>query len=256
MIEKREYMELAKLYDIFMEEVDYKNWADKMIALKDSSGEKGKVLELGCGTGNLTLEFLKMGYEVVALDISQEMLTVADDKLGKYRSRLKLIKQDMKDMDIGKGYKSIFCGCDGFNYILDEKELLGVFKKCHGALIPGGSLVFDISSQWKIENVLGNNIFREERGNCEIFWMNSYNVDKRVLEMDITFFVPDRQDEEGEQLYKKFDEYHIQRAYSTDQIIQMLAKENFDKIEVFGADGKTKPKEKDERLFFSCRKRL
>ena len=256
MIEKREYIELARLYDIFMEEVDYKNWADKMIALKDYSGEKGKVLELGCGTGNLTLEFLKQGYEVVALDISQDMLTVAEDKLGKFRSRLKLIKQDMRVMEIGKGYKSVFCGCDGFNYILDEKELLGVFKKCHDALVAGGSFIFDISSLWKIENVLGNNSFREERGKCEIFWINSYNVEKHEVEMDITFFVPDRQDEKGEELYKKIDEYHIQRAYSTEEIIQMLEDENFEKIEVFGADGKTKPKEKDERLFFSCRKRL
>lgn len=252
MIEKHEYVELAGLYDLFMEDVDYEEWAKKMISLAAVSKKRGKILELGCGTGNLTLEFLKSGFDVVALDLSQEMLTCAEEKLRKNRNRLKLIRQDMRSMEVGKGFQTIFCGCDGFNYILDEKDLLIVFKKCYEVLEPGGRFVFDISSLWKIENVLGNNCFREERGDCEIFWLNSYNPEKKEVELDLTFFVPDREDEAGEVLYKKFDEYHIQRAYREDEIVQMLGYAGFEDIMVFGSDGCTEVREKDERLFFSC----
>lgn len=253
MEKKHEYVELAALYDIFMEEVDYESWAKKILDLSELDEKSTKLLELGCGTGNLTAEFLKKGFEVVALDISSEMLTEAESKLKKYRNKLKLIQQDMRTMNVGKGFHGVFCGCDGFNYILDEKELLGIFKKCYNALAPGGSFVFDISSFWKIENVLGNNCFREERENCEIFWTNNYDPEIEEVEMDITFFIPERVNEKGDVLYKKFDEYHIQKAYKTESILKMLSYEGFEDIKVFGADGGSDPREKDERLFFSCK---
>ena len=250
---KHEYVELAALYDIFMEEVDYEGWAEKLLNLASIEKGHGKILEIGCGTGNLTAEFLKKGFEVVALDISSEMLTEAEDKLKKHRNRLKLVQQDMRTMDVGKGFHGVFCGCDGFNYILDEKELLSVFKKCYNALTPGGSFVFDISSDWKIVNVLGNNSFREERENCEIFWTNSYDTETEEVEMDITFFVPEKTGKEGDVLYRKFEEYHIQRAYKMESIIKMLSYEGFEGIKAFGGDGCSAPREKDERLFFTCR---
>lgn len=256
MEKKHEYVELAALYDIFMAEVDYKSWAEKLFSLANLEEAHGKILEIGCGTGNLTSEFLKKGFDVVALDLSSEMLTEAENKLKKHRNRLKLVQQDMRDMNVGKGFKAVLCGCDGFNYILNEKDLLNVFKSCYKALEPGGRFVFDISSQWKIENVLGNNCFREVRENCEIFWTNCYDVEKEEVEMDITFFIPEEINKEGDTLYKKFDEYHVQKAYNTESILKMLSYEGFEDIKVFGGDGCSAPREKDERLFFSCQTAL
>ncbi len=254
---RNEYIELAELYDVFMKDVDYDEWVNIILTLTGKLPIGAKVIELACGTGNITLRLAKKGLNITALDVSEEMLTEAEKKLSKkdnvnLRKNIRFVNQDMRYFDLGNGYEAIFCICDGFNYILTEKELVMVFKKCFDALKAGASLVFDISSIWKLENILGNNSFKENREEYEIYWFNSYDEESRVVELDLTFLMPEKNNDVI--LYRKFQEHHIQRGYTSNEIKEMLEYAGFQDINVFGTDGISEEREKDERVFFSAKK--
>lgn len=223
----KQYSGLAQFYDKAID-IDYCSWIDFVSYYLKSRGvgvEGKKVLELGCGTGNMTLMLKKKGMDVTALDISEDMLTIAEQKLRENGYKVNFALQDMIYFNMGRTYDFVCSFCDGYNYVFEDGDLKKSFDRVYKHLNPGGYFIFDISTLYKLKNIIGNNTFTLNEDDMCYIWDNY--MDDDIIEMYITFFI-----KEGN-MYKRVDETHIQRAYGTDTIIKCLNDSGFNKIEVY-----------------------
>lgn len=245
----RSYGEFSNLYDQLMDDFDYNKWGEYIDEIIVNKGLNGKnILEMACGTGNLTKKLLEFGYFVDGFDSSEEMLALAGNKLRKHKS-LRLFKMDMRSFKMDKSYDAVIAACDSINYILDEMALEKTFSNAYRHLKPGGVFIFDLNSEYKLKNVLGNNIFLEDREDIFYTWENQLDEEKGIVDFILTFFVT----EDGVN-YKRFDEIHKERAYKTEDIKELLAKVGFHSIEVYEAFSFEKISDSSERVNFVATK--
>lgn len=247
-----EYKYLSNIYDKSMNlsNIDYDKWFEK---ISNFMGEEKKniknILELGCGTGNITQKLLENGYEVVGIDKSFEMLQIAKEKAELFKEKAIFIQQDVCDIDF-EIYEidMILAVNDLINYIIQEDELQNLFDFCYKHMRKNGLLIFDISSLYKIENILANNVFFEEDDDYCMIWQNMYDKEDKIIQMYIDIF---KEDKNG--LYERYQEDHIQKAYEEKQIDNMLKKSGFENIkkEYFSTD---KDISKSERIFYVLKK--
>lgn len=241
-----QYKDLAFYYDKMMD-VDYDSWVQFLETLfkkYDLDFIDKTALELGCGTGNMTLRLSNLGVKVVAVDLSEEMLNVAKNKV-KNRGVI-FINKDMVEIDFGKKFDFVFSFCDGFNYLIEDEELFNLLKKVYNHLKDDGFFIFDISSEYKLKNLIGNNTFTCNEEDYSYIWDNY--VDENIIDMYITIFV-----KEGK-LYRRIDEHHIQRAYSKEEMVNFLKNAGFKHVETYDNYSLNKDKETSERITFVVRK--
>ncbi len=246
-----QYSNFAFIYDDLMNDVDYDGWV-KYIEdiIKDENLKVQNILELACGTGNMTIPLTKKNYDIAAIDISDEMLSVAREKAEKEGVELVLLQQDLAEFDFEiDNLDCILCACDGFNYITYDDDLQRVFNKSYELLKHEGVLIFDISSYYKLANVLGNNMYGENREDVAYMWQNYFDEEENLVEMELSFFI---KDENGK--FDRFKEVHQQRAYTEDEIIEMLNEAGFEYIKTYGDFKFEAPNEETERIFFVCKK--
>ncbi len=244
------YNEFAEVYDLFMEDVDYKACCKYIEEIFDLYGIKPKrVLDTACGTGNITIPMALSGYEMWGLDISEDMLSIAESKARASKQKLKLLNQDMVQMNLNGKFEAVLCMCDGVNYILDEEGLINYFASVYKTLEQKGIFIFDISSYDKIRFVLGNNTFYEEKNNKHYIWNNNYDEASETVEMELIFFIP-----QGS-LFRKFEEQHIQKAHKWEYLAELLEKSGFEEIRVFDGFSLKEPNKKSERIFFAAMKK-
>lgn len=248
-MENRSYEFLSHIYDDLMQDTNYKDWADYLIKLIKDQGENPlNILELGCGTGNITLELLQKGYEVVGVDISEEMLEIAGEKTEIFGDKVILIEQDITELDFDVyEIDTVIAVNDTFNYILDKEKLNNLLVYLHPRLKTGGQLVFDLSSGYKLQNTLGANTFGESFEEMAYLWENYYDQESGQVFMEINIF------EKKGQYYERFTETHVQRAYKQKEITDILQEIGYRNIKVYSDfNFDENIKENAQRLFFSC----
>lgn len=215
------YKDFAHIYDkLIYEDINYKKWAEVILKIcSDFSVERNDYLDLACGTGNMTKEIGKGFKNIWAVDLSEDMLIEAEEKLRTNKINNKLICQDICHLELNKKFDLITCSLDSTNYILDEDGLRAYFEGVHKHLKDQGIFVFDINSYYKLTNILGNNIFNFDNGDTVYIWENTLEDD--IVQMYITFF-----QKEGK-LYRRFDEEHEERAYKEELIEKNLSEVGF-----------------------------
>lgn len=240
------YDRFAALYDPLMRDVNYDDWADYLLSfLNDRWGKKPFVIaECACGTGEITLRLARAGHKMTGLDISTEMLSVAGEKARRAGMKIPFVQQDMRKLALHRQVDAVIAACDGVNYLTSREHAKQFFKAAFTALKPGGMLLFDVSSRYKLSEILAGNTFGEDDGERAYFWRNAYDEDNKLLEMQLTFFA-----REGE-LYRRFTETHIQRAHSEMELIHALESAGFMEHEVYCAFTREPPKRDCERLQF------
>lgn len=246
-----QYSDFAFIYDELMNDVDYNGWIKYIEEIIEKENVKVQnILELACGTGNLTIPLTKKNYDIAGIDISDQMLNVAREKAEKEGVELVLLQQDIAELDFDvTNLDCILCACDGFNYITYDDDLENVFAKSHDLLKDGGLFIFDISSHYKLSTILGNNMHGENREDISYLWQNYFDEEQNLIEMELAFFVKDANGK-----FDKFEEVHQQRAYTEDEIIESLQISGFTDIKVYGDFTFEKPKKDSERIFFVCKK--
>ncbi len=232
------YSILAQFYDELMD-VDYMNWANYLISLFGK--EVKSVLDLGCGTARLTNELHKRDYNVVAVDSSRAMLSIAWEN---YANSFPILNQNLIGLDLGKKFDAIISTCDVINYLIKEDDLLKAFKRIKAHLGCQGKFLFDISSKYKLENLIGENTFAEDNLDYAYIWQNQLHGN--LLNMDLTFFILDA----DKSCYLRFEENHTQRAWHVDEILSILKKAGFSDVEVLTCFTKEKVVEVAERIQF------
>lgn len=233
------YEELAKVYDRLMYDADYDKWTNFIF---DRVEKGSSVLELACGTGEGTVRLCER-YDVIACDISEQMLNVASEKIRKNGKKVKLICEDMTEVSIHKPVDAVVCICDGFNYITELSDLETAFKSVKNNLKSGGSFIFDISSEYKLKN-MHEQMFYEDDDDITYFWNNYFDENTNCLEMNVTFFALEKN------VYNRFDEQHVQRAHSINEILTLLNKTGFTVKGVFDDYSENEANSESNRITF------
>ncbi|MDO4565206.1 MAG: class I SAM-dependent methyltransferase [Clostridia bacterium] len=246
-----QYGEFAQYYDRMMHDVDYDRWAEYLDGLIRAfkTGDGATILDCACGTGSITLRLNLKGYEMIGADRSEEMLREAQTKARAAGCRIPFVRQDMKALAIHRPVDVVNCSCDGVNYLLGFEELRDFFRAANSCLKTEGLLLFDCSTEYKLKNILGNNFMAEDGEGYTYLWQNRYRPKARLLEMELIFFVL-----EGE-LYRRFDETHLQRAHRQGEITAALEDCGFEALAVYDAFTNAEPDEKAARIQFAARKR-
>lgn len=225
------YSVLAKHYDKLIE-YDYRRVAELC-----SSEGRGNFLDLFCGTGLLTIELAKCGLNVQGSDISMEMLDIASDNARSQGLRILFREEDAVRFAYSKPLDGITAGCDGINYLNDE-SLDKLFCKVSEALKSGGIFLFDYSTEYKLKEILGDNLYYEDLDELTYFWQNKYDKKTNSVKMDLLFF------EKGQDgRYIRAEECQRQYIHSREYILELASRYSF-----------TVDKEVDLKSFNSPRK--
>ncbi|KEO85161.1 class I SAM-dependent DNA methyltransferase [Tumebacillus flagellatus] len=245
------YGEFAEYYDLLMQDAPYERW---MTFLEEAMArldlKPRHIADLGCGTGKLTLELFQRGYTVTGVDLSEEMLMIAQSKLERPSPKLRFLCQDLRELVLPEPVELAVSFCDSLSYIVEEEDLRATFARVRQNLKPGGCFLFDVHSIYKLQEKLGNNVFYEDNEEVTYLWQSRYDDQRQQVEYDITFFALEDADEE---LYRRFHEFHVQRAYEVDVLRGLLNDCGFTTVEVYADFGWDVPTKTAERLFFVAR---
>lgn len=240
------YNHFAEIYDDLTENVNYKVRSDYISDFfnKYSIPQNASVLDLACGTGSITAELLKKGYSPIGIDLSNEMLTVADSKLS---GKIQLINADMRDFKLVNPVDAAVSLLDSINHLESEDDLNECFKCVYNSLKNNGLFIFDVNTVYKHNYILGNNTFVFDEENYFLSWDNELLKNNKIrIMLDIFMF-------NGES-YDRFSEEFIETAYEADTLKRLLTP-YFDVLGVYDELTLNNPESNSERLYFVCKRR-
>ncbi|WP_367565770.1 class I SAM-dependent methyltransferase [Lacrimispora sp.] len=243
------YTSFAQVYDMFMDNIPYKEWCEYVTGLLQEYGIKdGLILDLGCGTGSLTELLAEEDYDMIGVDNSEDMLQTAMEKRGESGRDILYLMQDMREFELYGTVRAVVSICDCMNYILDYEDLVQVFRLVNNYLDPKGIFIFDLNSVYKYEHILGDSTIAEDREDCSFIWDNYYDKETGINEYCLSLFI--RQEED---LYRKYTENHYQRAYPLEQVKAAIEAAGMEFITAYDAFTKAPVKGDSERIYVIAR---
>ena len=244
------YTSFASVYDTFMDNIPYEEWAEYLVdLLKEYGISDGLVLDLGCGTGNMTELLATTGYDMIGVDNAEEMLEIAMEKREKSGHDILYLLQDMREFELFGTVRAIVSVCDSINYITEKEDLLEVFRLANNYLDPKGIFIFDFNTVYKYREVLGNQTIAEDREDCSFIWDNYYYEDEQINEYELSLFIK----EQDSDLYRKYQEMHYQKAYDLDTIKGLVEQSGLEYITAYDAFTRNKPTTESERVYVVAR---
>ncbi|WP_110926943.1 class I SAM-dependent DNA methyltransferase [Bacillus massiliglaciei] len=246
------YERFAYVYDELMKDVPYDKWLELLTAKLQKYKIMGsQVLDLACGTGEITLELARHGFEVTGVDLSEEMLMVARAKAEKERLNIPFFQQNMAELEGLGQFDCVTIFCDSLNYLRTEQDVLDTFAGVSRHVKPQGLFLFDVHSVYKMEHIFQNQTFAVNDDRVSYIWNCFPGSEPYSVEHDLSFFVL----EEESGLYDRFDEFHSQRTYPAETYQTWLEAAGFELLEVLG-DLEEQPVQADtERILFIARKK-
>ncbi|PFG05628.1 class I SAM-dependent methyltransferase [Bacillus sp. es.034] len=246
------YERFAYVYDYLMQDVPYEGWLEYVNRQAEHYLVHGKrVLDIACGTGELSLRLARDGYDVTGVDLSQDMLTIAQEKASAQNVHIQLFQQDMSRLDSLGEYDIITIFCDSLNYLEDESDLESTFKGVYSHLKQDGLFLFDVHSIFKMTQIFMNQTFTLTDEHVSYIWDCFPGEVPNSVEHELTFFVED--EETGQ--YERVEELHKQRTYPILMVKEWLAENGFDVLNITGDFTEESPNDKSERIFFACKKK-
>ncbi|RGY97813.1 class I SAM-dependent methyltransferase [Clostridium sp. AM58-1XD] len=243
------YSGFAAVYDLFMDNIPYEEWCEYLSGLLRKYGiEDGLVLDLGCGTGTLTELLAEKGYDMIGVDVSEEMLQIAMDKRALSGHDILYLLQDMREFELYGTVRAVVSICDSLNYIMDYEDLVHVFSLVNNYLDPEGIFIFDLNTVYKYEHLLGDQTIAEDREESSFIWDNFYDEEEQINEYDLNLFIR----EEGNR-YRKYTETHYQKAYTLETVRQALQEAGLKFMTAYDAFTTKPPQENSERLYVIAR---
>ena len=244
------YAAFASVYDRLMADVNYPAWAYYYKALLQKYGvAQGRVCECACGTGSLTIQLAMLGYQMTGADISAEMLFEAGQKARKHGVMIPFIRQDMCHLHVHRPVDAILCTNDGLNYLGSSGRLSAFFRAAYTTLRPGGTLIFDLSTPYKLEHDLGNRLLGDETEEFAYLWRNRLAGNRKFVELDLTIFI-----RQADGSYLRVSERQKQYLHTADQLRNQLAAAGFTDIAFFGDQRLSEPARHERRWFIAAHK--
>lgn len=242
------YCEFSAVYDELTQNVDYpKRFEYINHFLIENNITNGTVLDLACGTGSMSIELIKNGFDVIGIDLSENMLEIASNRLLEYGDNFSLLKGNMTDYRLDKYVKACICSLDSINHLNDINDVEKTFCNVYNSLDKNGVFVFDVNTIYKHNEILANNTFVFDEEDFYLVWDNEY-VSDRVVRILLDMFVWNGKS------YDRFSESFEETAYSIDELLDALCRAGFSDISVYDELTLNPPREKSERLYFICKK--
>ena len=246
------YTAFASVYDRLMADVDYSQWAAFYRMLLSQYGiSRGKVCECACGTGSLTILLADMGYQMTGVDLSADMLFEASQKARKHGAMIPFVKQDMRFLRLHRQMDAILCTNDGVNYLENPQQLSEFFRAAYLALRAGGVLIFDLSTPYKLEHVLGDSFYGDETEDMAYLWRNHFSKTRQLTELDLAIFI--RQKDNS---YQRIEEHQKQYAHTRTLLKNLLQTAGFTDISLFGDRHTAPPGPEENRWHIAALKPL
>lgn len=265
------YTSFAAVYDTFMDNIPYEEWKDYLVSLLNDHGvADGLVLELGCGTGNMTRLLGAAGYDMIAVDNSEEMLMIARTKAMDDGADILYLLQDMRAFELYGTVRAVVSICDSMNYMTEPEDLLTVFRLVNNYLDPGGVFIFDMNTLYKYKDVLGDRTIAENREDCSFIWDNYYYEQECINEYELSIFIRDgawvgaQGDDDDEtqacdacqgEPFLRFTETHYQRAYTLTEVRELLTRAGMEFVAAYDAFTKAPVKPDSERMYIIAREK-
>lgn len=242
------YDDFAGLYEK-LQDVNYEAFADYIEEIFKSEDIKPElVLDLACGTGTLTCLLAKRGYDMIGIDASCEMLDIAREKAQSLGADILYLNQDMTDFELYGTVDAIICTLDGVNYLTEDKELEQMFSLAGNYLNPGGIMVFDINTEYKLSRILGNNTYVNEEKDIYYVWQNEYDEGERICYFRLDFF-----EKQPDGSYHRSIEEQAERAYSLDEIRSAADKGGMKVSAIYDEFTLSPPQNESQRCFVVLR---
>lgn len=233
--------EFSEIYDILMKEVSYNKWSEFIHKRLDG---KKDILEIGCGTGEITKRLGEKNYKITAVEPSENMLVKAYEKLRKIPN-IRIMKGDGRSIQMDKKFDAVVSACDVVNYMLKDKDLEDFIVNSWNLLKEDGMIIFDISSYNKLKNILGNNTFVSEEEGIFYVWENNFVEEKDISEMTLNFFIKD-----GDS-YKRITEVQSQRAFKVEKVKEVLEEKGFKDVKIYEDYRDKNIDDESERIVFT-----
>ena len=242
------YQNLAASYDRLTNDVDYKSWVDFAHAILEKEGLTVRtVADLACGTGSATRILAEMGYQVTAVDLSEEMLTEAMDKCCDLDNLPAFVHQNLAELRLPRAVDMAVCFLDSLDYILDPADCEAAIRRAYKALNPGGIFIFDVNTPQKLR-AMDSQVFLDEDDDVYCVWRGEFDEDTNICSYGMDLF-----QREGEVWHRSFEE-HREYAYSIEQLKGYLKAAGFTKIQVWADREFCAPREGEQRVWFQARK--
>lgn len=243
------YTSFASLYDIFMEDTPYDEWLEFIIKkFEQYNVPKELILDLGCGTGTMTEKMAALGYDMIGVDMSTDMLQAANIKKNLSGSTALYLQQDMRELELYGTVSAAICLCDSINYIVEASDLMKVFSLVNNYLDPEGIFIFDFNTDYKYREIIGDTTIAENREQGSFIWENYYYEKECINEYDLTIF-----EKNLDGRFDKHVETHFQKGYTPKEIEYILTKAGMKFLEMIDADTSGPVTETSERVFVVAR---
>lgn len=234
-----QYATLAKHYDQLMGDFNYDGYFEFIQNITSGYG-----VDLCCGSGKATIMLAKKGCTMIGVDSSIQMLNVAMINAKKHAQNIQWLNINAQDFEPIRELDFALCMCDGINY-MSKQDFIQLVSNLDNYIRQNGYFIFDISSRYKLEKVLGNNVFCDETDDVAYIWSNNYDPIEHTSEMQLSIFERQLGDN-----YKRSEEQHLQYAHSKQDILNCLKKQWI--VNVYDGENFTKDNEKSKRLLFVC----
>lgn len=248
------YAALAPVYEHLGEEINYSAWADFIEACfeKYLPTRPSLVLDLACGTGRMTRELARRGYDMIGVDGSAEMLSEASQK---ERDGILYLLQDMRSFELYGTVGAVTCCLDSVNYLLTEKDLAACFSLVHNYLDPDGLFLFDVNTPYKFAHIYGQNAyiledtFGKGKNARSVYcgWQNCYDEKTGICDFDLSLF-----EEQPDGSYRRSTERQQERCYPMETLKAALESAGFEVLGTFADYRFSAPAETTERWYFAA----
>ncbi len=244
----RSYGIFAEFYDSLTENVEYQKRGEYFNSIIERfGGKKGVLLDLACGTGSLSEVFDSFGYDVIGIDNSADMLCIAMNKKIEKGNNIQYVCQDMRKLDLYGNIDVTICALDSLNHLDSLSDIEAVFDGVYRFTEPGGLFIFDMNTEYKHREILGNNTFVYDKEDVYCVWQNFY--ENGIVSIYLDFFVPD---ENG--MFEKFSEEFNETAYPLDDIKKLIENKGFEILGIYDEDSFEPIKANTQRAVFAVRK--
>ncbi|PXW91603.1 methyltransferase family protein [Streptohalobacillus salinus] len=218
------YQQLAVIYDLLMEDTPYQEWL--AFTKKHLKPSARRVLDLGCGTGKMSVLLSKAGYQMTGVDLSEDMLVEASQRALTEKQSIQWIQQDMTALEGFNNYDAVVSYLDVVNYLPDLSSVTQVFSNVYHALNDSGVFLFDVHSMGHVEKMV-NEIYSVVDERYSYIWFCEPGQYPGAMRHDLTFFIQD-----GE-LYQRFDEVHQQRTFTVSAYMDALRQVGFKAVHLY-----------------------
>lgn len=244
------YDNFSRFYDMLTDNVEYEKRADYFCRLLSMCGIKeGILLDLGCGTGSVSVKMAEKGFDVIGVDSSIGMLNAAQQKMFESGRHMLLLNQKMQEIDLYGTVDCAICVLDGINHLDSAEDVRKTFEKVSLFMNPGGAFAFDVNTIHKHKNVLADNAFVFEPDGLFCVWQNNYNSSDNSVEFSLDFF------EEEDGVYYRTGESFSERAYELDEIKKWLEDSGFEVVGIFDDLTTDEVRADSEKAVFLARKK-